>query len=189
MEQRIITAAIVLFGVPAAPHRLHPARREAARRSCPRSGRAGSGRGSGSRRRWRSLSSSSIYPTINTIVLSFMDKFSKNFVGLDNYLWFFGDPGTLEALRNSVLWVVFMTARRRRPRAAHRGPRRSRPLRAGRQDGDLPAPRDQLRGGGDHLEVHVPVPAAWRLRRRARSTPSSGCSGWVRSTGSASGRS
>ena len=33
-----------------------------------------------------------IYPTINTIVLSFMDKFSKNFVGLENYLWFFGDP-------------------------------------------------------------------------------------------------
>ena len=51
-----------------------------------------------------------IYPTINTIVLSFMDKFSKNFVGLANYQWFFADPTTLEALRNSVLWVVFMTA-------------------------------------------------------------------------------
>ncbi|HET9344786.1 MAG TPA: sugar ABC transporter permease [Candidatus Limnocylindrales bacterium] len=51
-----------------------------------------------------------IYPTINTLVLSFMDKFSRNFVGLANYAWFFGDPTTLEALRNSVLWVVFMTA-------------------------------------------------------------------------------
>jgi alpha-glucoside transport system permease protein len=51
-----------------------------------------------------------IYPTINTVVLSFMDKFSKNFVGLENYIWFFGDAGTLEALRNSVLWVIFMTA-------------------------------------------------------------------------------
>ena len=51
-----------------------------------------------------------IYPTINTFVLSFMDKFSKNFIGLDNYAWFFGDPATLEALRNSVLWVIFMTA-------------------------------------------------------------------------------
>jgi alpha-glucoside transport system permease protein len=50
-----------------------------------------------------------IYPTINTFILSFQDKFSRNFVGLDNYAWFFGDPGTLEALRNSVLWVVFMT--------------------------------------------------------------------------------
>src|SRR5215216_1527566 len=51
-----------------------------------------------------------IYPTINTIVLSFLDAQSKNFVGLDNYIWFIQDKGTLEALRNSVLWVVFMTA-------------------------------------------------------------------------------
>jgi alpha-glucoside transport system permease protein len=51
-----------------------------------------------------------IYPTINTIVLSFLDGQSKSFVGLDNYAWFIQDEGTLEALRNSVLWVVFMTA-------------------------------------------------------------------------------
>lgn len=51
-----------------------------------------------------------IYPTLNTIVLSFMDGQSKSFVGLDNYLWFIRDRGTIEALRNSVLWVVFMTA-------------------------------------------------------------------------------
>jgi alpha-glucoside transport system permease protein len=50
-----------------------------------------------------------IYPTINTFVLSFMDAQSKNFVGLDNYVWFIQDKGTIEALRNSVLWVVFMT--------------------------------------------------------------------------------
>ena len=50
-----------------------------------------------------------IYPTINTIVLSFLDGQSKNFVGFDNYLWFIQDRGTIEALRNSVLWVVFMT--------------------------------------------------------------------------------
>jgi alpha-glucoside transport system permease protein len=50
-----------------------------------------------------------IYPTINTFVLSFLDAQSKNFVGLDNYAWFIQDSGTLEALRNSVLWVVFMT--------------------------------------------------------------------------------
>ena len=50
-----------------------------------------------------------IYPTINTFVLSFLDAQSKSFVGLDNYVWFIQDSGTLEALRNSVLWVVFMT--------------------------------------------------------------------------------
>lgn len=51
-----------------------------------------------------------IYPTLNTLVLSFMDAQSKQFVGLDNYAWFLQDKGTIEALRNSVLWVVFMTA-------------------------------------------------------------------------------
>jgi alpha-glucoside transport system permease protein len=51
-----------------------------------------------------------VYPTINTLVLSFLDKGSENFVGLDNYAWFLGDASTIEALRNSVLWVVFMTA-------------------------------------------------------------------------------
>jgi alpha-glucoside transport system permease protein len=50
-----------------------------------------------------------IYPTINTIVLSFLDGQSKSFVGLDNYAWFISDSGTIESLRNSVLWVVFMT--------------------------------------------------------------------------------
>lgn len=50
-----------------------------------------------------------IYPTLNTLVLSFMDGQSKKFIGLDNYAWFIQDPGTIEALRNSVLWVVFMT--------------------------------------------------------------------------------
>ena len=44
-----------------------------------------------------------IYPTINTIVLSFLDAQSRNFVGLDNYIWFIQDRGTIEALRNSVL--------------------------------------------------------------------------------------
>ena len=50
-----------------------------------------------------------IYPTINTFVLSFLDAQSKNFVGIDNYIWFIKDQGTIEALRNSVLWVIFMT--------------------------------------------------------------------------------
>lgn len=50
-----------------------------------------------------------IYPTLNTFVLSFMDAQSRQFVGLDNYVWFIQDAGTIEALRNSVLWVVFMT--------------------------------------------------------------------------------
>jgi alpha-glucoside transport system permease protein len=50
-----------------------------------------------------------IYPTINTLILSFQDRFSRNFIGLANYQYFFTNSGTLESLRNSVLWVVFMT--------------------------------------------------------------------------------
>jgi alpha-glucoside transport system permease protein len=109
MEARLITAAIVVFGVPAAlvgyillTERLIRAFPES------RQGRI---------RPWFWIAPALaflivflIYPTINTLVLSFEDKLSKNFVGLDNYIWFFGDASTLEALRNSVLWVVFMTA-------------------------------------------------------------------------------
>jgi len=109
MEERLITAAIVVFGVPAAlvgyvllTERLIAALPE---------------RRQGRIRPWFWIAPALaflvvflIYPTINTFVLSFQDKVSKNFVGLDNYIWFFGDSGTLEALRNSVLWVVFMTA-------------------------------------------------------------------------------
>ena len=51
-----------------------------------------------------------VYPTINTIVLSFQDKFSKAFVGLNNYSYFFSNPDTLVSLRNNVIWLVLLTA-------------------------------------------------------------------------------
>ncbi|MER3417958.1 MAG: ABC transporter [Chloroflexota bacterium] len=51
-----------------------------------------------------------VYPTLNTIVLSFQDRFGRDFVGLDNYLYFFTNAETLLSLRNSLLWVIFMTA-------------------------------------------------------------------------------
>ncbi len=108
MEERLITAAIVVFGVPAAlvgyillTERLIAALPE---------------RRQGRIRPWFWITPALaflivflIYPTFNTLALSFQDALGKNFVGLDNYAWFFGDSGTLEALRNSVLWVVFMT--------------------------------------------------------------------------------
>jgi alpha-glucoside transport system permease protein len=50
-----------------------------------------------------------IYPTFYTIYLSLLDRGSEAFVGLANYEWFFTDSGTLESLRNSLFWVVFMT--------------------------------------------------------------------------------
>ena len=36
-----------------------------------------------------------VYPTINTVLLSLQDKFSKTFVGLANYQYFFSNPDTL----------------------------------------------------------------------------------------------
>ncbi|HYU49502.1 MAG TPA: sugar ABC transporter permease [Candidatus Limnocylindria bacterium] len=50
-----------------------------------------------------------VYPTIGTIVRSFQDRAGDAFVGLANYQWFFGTDSALIALRNNVLWVVFLT--------------------------------------------------------------------------------
>jgi alpha-glucoside transport system permease protein len=51
-----------------------------------------------------------VYPTIVTFKLSFQDRNGESFVGLDNYIDVFTDPGTLEALRNSFLWVLIVPA-------------------------------------------------------------------------------
>lgn len=50
-----------------------------------------------------------VYPTIYTFYLSFLDKFSKSFVGLDNYAYFFNTADTLTALRNNAIWLVLLT--------------------------------------------------------------------------------
>jgi alpha-glucoside transport system permease protein len=50
-----------------------------------------------------------VYPTIYTLYLSFLDKFSKEFVGLDNYVYFLTTGDTLIALRNNVIWLVLLT--------------------------------------------------------------------------------
>ena len=50
-----------------------------------------------------------IFPTILTILRSFQGAVAGAWVGLENYAWFVGSPDALVALRNSVLWVVFLT--------------------------------------------------------------------------------
>ena len=50
-----------------------------------------------------------VYPTFNTIVLSFQDRAGQAFVGFDNYEYFFTNSDTLVSLRNTVMWVVIMT--------------------------------------------------------------------------------
>lgn len=47
-----------------------------------------------------------IYPAIRTLILSFMDKKSENFVGFDNYIWAFTIPEITVVLTNTAIWVV-----------------------------------------------------------------------------------
>jgi alpha-glucoside transport system permease protein len=49
-----------------------------------------------------------VYPTIATIVRSFQDRRGNDFVGTENYEWFFSQGDALVALRNNVLWVVLL---------------------------------------------------------------------------------
>jgi alpha-glucoside transport system permease protein len=50
-----------------------------------------------------------VVPTILTILRSFQGAVDGVWVGLDNFAWFFGSPDALLALRNNLLWVVFLT--------------------------------------------------------------------------------
>jgi len=50
-----------------------------------------------------------VYPLIRTVILSFRNGADTEWVGLDNYNYFFTFPDTLLALRNSLLWLVFYT--------------------------------------------------------------------------------
>lgn len=51
-----------------------------------------------------------VYPTINTIYLSFFDQRSEHFVGLGNYAGILTSEATLSAFRNNLLWLVVFTA-------------------------------------------------------------------------------
>jgi len=51
-----------------------------------------------------------VYPTLGTLYLSFLDKHSKNFVGLRNYIWTLTSKDMLIAFRNNLLWLVLFTA-------------------------------------------------------------------------------
>ena len=51
-----------------------------------------------------------VYPSLNTLMLSFFSADSSQLVGLANYQYIFTDPGMLTVLRNNLIWVVFFTA-------------------------------------------------------------------------------
>lgn len=51
-----------------------------------------------------------VYPSINTIYLSFLDARSEVAVGLQNYIYAFTNNEMLTAFRNNLMWLVFFTA-------------------------------------------------------------------------------
>ena len=51
-----------------------------------------------------------VYPALQTIYLSFMDRRSQAFVGLTNYTYVFTSPVMLRAFKNNLLWLIFFTA-------------------------------------------------------------------------------
>src|SRR5436190_10168931 len=109
MDSRILTAILVVVGVPAVlvgyivlTERLvalFPARRQ------------------GSVRPWLWLAPALlllfaflVLPTIGTFVASLFNKTGKIFFGINNYAYFFSSGDTLVALRNSFIWLVLLTA-------------------------------------------------------------------------------
>ena len=46
------------------------------------------------------------YPSLRTIFLSFKDRYSQEFVGLDNYLWAFTDAEMITTIRNQIIWLI-----------------------------------------------------------------------------------
>jgi alpha-glucoside transport system permease protein len=50
-----------------------------------------------------------VYPTIHTLLLSFQDAKSENYVRLENYIFVFTDSKMLIVLRNNLLWLIFVT--------------------------------------------------------------------------------
>ena len=50
-----------------------------------------------------------IYPMIGTVVASFQNKLSTQFVGFKNYKTIFTDPNMLLVLKNNLIWLVLGT--------------------------------------------------------------------------------
>lgn len=51
-----------------------------------------------------------VYPIIFTIIRSTFDKTGTAFIGLGNYEKIFSEPRTLIAVRNNIIWVIFVPA-------------------------------------------------------------------------------
>lgn len=50
-----------------------------------------------------------VYPTLNTLYLSFFNSRSSEFVGIDNYLYVFTSRSMLIVFRNNLMWLTLFT--------------------------------------------------------------------------------
>ena len=50
-----------------------------------------------------------VYPSLDTIRLSFMDRLAENYVGLDNYEYALTSTRMKEAFRNNLIWLFVFT--------------------------------------------------------------------------------
>ena len=48
------------------------------------------------------------YPALRTIYISFKDRYSNEFIGIENYKWAFSDPEMLVTIRNQIIWLVLV---------------------------------------------------------------------------------
>jgi alpha-glucoside transport system permease protein len=49
-----------------------------------------------------------VYPTIITVIKSFQDRAARNFIGFENYEWFFGTSAQVSTLINTGIWVILL---------------------------------------------------------------------------------
>src|SRR5262249_9222106 len=108
MDDRLILAAVVVAGVPAALVG-YLALVEALLGPLPGPARL-------RLRPWLWLAPAAVFllvflvsPGLNTLYLSFFGPDSVRFVGLENYRYVFTDGNMLGALRNNAIWLVLFT--------------------------------------------------------------------------------
>jgi len=49
-----------------------------------------------------------VYPTVYTVLISFQDARSVEWVGMDNFRFLVTDPGMLRGIRNTLVWVLLV---------------------------------------------------------------------------------
>ena len=50
------------------------------------------------------------YPAIRTLYLSLQDRYGRDYVGFENYIWAFTDSEMKIIIRNQILWLIFVVS-------------------------------------------------------------------------------